>query len=277
MKHFKRYGSLLCVLAGLGCIQPSAHGTWQSYVDNTLKPEGKISIELILVAAVFIIMIVALVSIVRQGKSGRINVGWAALSLLFSALAVFCSILGLSAGTVYTKVSGDPADTVKAFFDAVIAQDYETAYSHLDNYSTLGLENPPEGENARLAYDALQKSYSYSVSGKAEIDRLEATVPVRLRYLDLPSFEKSVASRTNDNLAEFVKNNPISMVYDENDQYLPSVTEKAYSDALAFVLNKADTYYSTTELILKLEYKDGQWYILSDELLHKALAGNTIY
>lgn len=277
MKHFKRYGSLLCVLAGLGCIQPSAHGTWQSYVDNTLKPEGKISIELILVAAVFIIMIIALVSIVRQGKSGRINVGWAALSLLFSVLAVLSCIVGLSAGTVYTKASGDPADTVKAFFDSVVARDYQTAYTYLKDYSSLGLENPPESENAKLAYEALLDSYSYTVTGKARIDRLEATVPVRLRYLDLPSFEASVASRTNENLAEFVKNNPISMVYDENDQYLPSVTEKAYADALAFVLDKADSYYSSLEFQLKLEYEDGSWYIISDEVLHKALAGNTIY
>ena len=100
---------------------------------------------------------------------------------------------------------------------------------------------------------------------------------MRLRYLDLPSFEASVASRTNENLAEFVKNNPISMVYDENDQYLPSVTEKAYADALAFVLDKADSYYSSLEFQLKLEYEDGSWYIISDEVLHKALAGNTIY
>jgi len=277
MKQVKKFGSLAIALGLLLWVQPSSYGTWQSYVDNTLSPEGGISIELILVAIVFLGMIVALVSIVKKGKSGRINVGWGALSVLFSALAILSSIVGMSAGTVYTKASGDPADTVKAFFDSVIAGDYATAYTYLNDYSSLGLENAPESENARLAYAALMDSYSYSVSGKASVNRLEATVPVRLRYLDLPSFEQSVASRTNDNLAEFVKNNPISMVYDENDQYLPSVTEKAYADALTFVLDKAETYYSSVELNIKLEYADGQWRIMSDNALHKALAGNTIY
>ena len=277
MKQLRNLGSLACTLGLLAWLQPSAHGTWQSYVDNTLKSEGGISIELIVVAAVFLGMIIALIRIVKQGKSGRINVGWAVLSMLFAALAILSSIIGVSAGTVYTKASGDPAETVTSFFDAIVARDYAAAYSYLNDYSSLGLENPPESENARLAYDALLESYSYTVMGKASVNRLEATVPVRLRYLDMPAFEKSVASRTNDNLAEFVKNNPISMVYDENDQYLPSVTEKAYADALAFVLNKADTYYSSTELTMKLEYKDKQWRIISDDALHKALAGNTIY
>lgn len=277
MKQLRKIGSLAFVLGLLVRLQPSAHGTWQSYVDNTLKPQGGISIGLILVAVVFLGMIIALIGIVRQGKSGRINVGWAALSVLFSALAILSSMVGISAGTVYTKVNGDPTDTVKVFFDSLFAGDYDSAYSHLSDYSSLGLENPPESENAVLAYNALLESFSYSVSAAASLDRLEATVPVRLRYLDLPSFEASVASRTNDNLADFVKNNPISQVYDENDQYLPEVTEKAYADALAFVLDKADTYYSTTELNIKLEYKDGQWLIISDEALHKALSGNTIY
>lgn len=277
MKLLRTFGSLVFALGLLFWQQPAAHGTWRSYVDTTLKPESGVSIELILVAVVFVGMLIALIRIVKQGKSGRINVGWAALAVLFAALAILCSIVGMSAGTVYVKTEGDPADTVKAFFDSVIAGDYNAAYSHLNDYSSLGLENPPDSENARLAYDALLSSYSYTVTGKASINRLEATVPVRLRYLDLPSFETSVASRTNDNLAEFVKNNPISMVYDENDQYLPNVTEKAYADALAFVLNKADTYYSSVELNLKLEYAQGRWHIISDEKLHKALAGNTIY
>lgn len=277
MKQVKFFGSLALMPVLLSSVQPKAHATWQSYVDNTINPEGGVSVELVLVAIVFLGMLIALINVVRQGRSGRLNVPWAALSVLFSGLAMLSAIVGMSAGTVYTRAEGDPTDTVKAFFDSVIARDYDTAYSHLNNYSTLGLENVPQSENAKLAYDALLDSYSYSVSGNARIDRLEATVPVRLRYLDLPSFEQSVASRTNENLAEFVKNNPINMVYDEHDQYLPSVTEQAYSDALAFVLDKADTYYSSAELNIQLEYKDGQWHIISSDALHRALAGNTIY
>ena len=148
MKQLRNLGSLACTLGLLAWLQPSAHGTWQSYVDNTLKSEGGISIELIVVAAVFLGMIIALIRIVKQGKSGRINVGWAVLSMLFAALAILSSIIGVSAGTVYTKASGDPAETVTSFFDAIVARDYAAAYSYLNDYSSLGLENPPESENA---------------------------------------------------------------------------------------------------------------------------------
>ena len=100
---------------------------------------------------------------------------------------------------------------------------------------------------------------------------------VRFRYLDILSFEESVASRTNENLAAFVKANPISAVYDENDQYLPEVTEKAYADALAFVLDKADTYYTSVELNVRLQYSDGKWLIVTDDAMLRALMGGAMY
>ena len=276
----KRMKKIITGAAGLGlltAVGPQAEAAGRTYIDNTALTGFGVNISLVLAVAVLVLMFCAMIYFVKQGKSGRINVFWAVLGTVISGFAMLLCIVGSTSGTVYTKADGDPAETVQLFYDSIKKQDYVAAYSCLSDYSTLGLEKLPQTENAKLAYEALRQSYDYSIMGKPQIDRLEATVRVRFQYLDMTSFEDSVASRTNDNLAAFVKENPISAVYDENDQYLPEVTEKAYADALKFILNKADTYYSSTELSIKLEYVDGKWLIITDDAMLRPLMGGAMY
>lgn len=277
MKHMKKIITGAAGLGLLAAVGPQAEAAGRTYIDNTALTGFGVNIGLILAVAVLVLMFCAMIYFVKQGKSGRINVFWAVLGTVISGFAMLLCIVGSTSGTVYTKADGDPAETVQLFYDSIKKQDYVAAYSCLSDYSTLGLEKLPQTENAKLAYEALRQSYDYSIMGKPQIDRLEATVRVRFQYLDMTSFEDSVASRTNDNLAAFVKENPISAVYDENDQYLPEVTEKAYADALEFILNKADTYYSSTELSIKLEYVDGKWLIITDDAILRPLMGGAMY
>lgn len=277
MKRMKKILSGGAAAGLLMTLSPMAHATGRTYLDQTLMEVKGSSMGLILTVVVLVLMFAAMIYFVSQGKSGRINVGWAVLSVVLGSMAMLLCIVGMSAGTVYTRADGDPAETVSLFYDSVKKQDYVAAYSCLSDYSTLGLEKSPESENAKRTYKALQDSYDYTVMGIPQTDRLQSSVRVRFRYLDIPSFEESVASRTNDNLAAFVKDNPISAVYDENDQYLPEVTEKAYADALGFILEKADSYYTTVELNIKLEYSDGKWLIVTDEAMLRSLMGGAMY
>lgn len=277
MKRMKKILSGGAAAGLLMALSPMAHATGRTYLDQTLMEVKGSSMGLILTAVVLVLMFAAMIYFVSQGKSGRINVGWAVLSVVLGSMAMLLCIVGMAAGTVYTRADGDPAETVSLFYDSVKKQDYVAAYSCLSDYSTLGLEKSPESENAKRTYKALQDSYDYTVMGIPQTDRLQSSVRVRFRYLDIPSFEESVASRTNDNLAAFVKDNPISAVYDENDQYLPEVTEKAYADALGFILEKADSYYTTVELNIKLEYSDGKWLIVTDEAMLRSLMGGAMY
>lgn len=277
MKRLKKILSGGFAAGLLFALSPMAHATGRTYLDQTLMDVKGSKMGLILAVVVLVVMFAAMIYFVSKGKSGRINVGWAVLSVVLGSMAMLLCIVGMAAGTVYTKADGDPAETVSLFYDSIKKQDYVAAYSCLSDYSSLGLEKSPESDNAKLTYKALQDSYEYTVMGMPQTDRLQSSVRVRFRYLDILSFEDSVASRTNDNLAAFVKANPISAVYDENDQYLPEVTEKAYADALAFVMDKADTYYTSVELNVKLEYSNGKWLIVTDDAMLRALMGGAMY
>ena len=277
MKHLKNYLAGGAAMGLLLCQQPGAYAVGRTYIDETIKQGGGMTAHLAVAVTVVVLTFVSLAWVVKQGKSGRINVAWGTLAVLLSGLCLLLCIAGSISGTLYTRADGDPVESVTGFFDGILARDYEKAYSFLADYASLGLETVPQTENAALAYEALRASYDYTIAGEAVVDRLEAVVPVRFRSLNMPSFENSVASRTNANLEDIVRSSPVSQVYDEKDQYLPSVTERAYADALSFVLDKADSYYNSVVLDVKLTYADGKWLIRTDEKLLGALMGGTRY
>ena len=63
-------------------------------------------------------------------------------------------------------------------------------------------------------------------------------------------------------------------VYDENGEYLPSLAETAYREALRDVISRAEEYYTNTGITLELRESKGTWLVVPDERLISALSGN---
>lgn len=277
----KKLGNILCAAVPPAlmlalCPGAEASGNWQSYLPSAteLGDDGRMSV-LILIGLILVAMFVALAVVVRLGINGRISVCWAVLSVLFSTLALLLCVIGSFSGTLYTRVDGNPADTVRRFYDAILVEDYQTAYACLGNYDSLGLENPPSSENARMVYEALKDSYDYALSGEPRIDKVSAVQSVRFRFLKIAGIDNSVQDGTERNLQNAVKDNPKDLVYDDDNNFLPEVANKAYSDALAAVLRNSTSYYNSVMLDIKLEYRDSQWYIICDQAMMDALMGGT--
>ena len=96
-------------------------------------------------------------------------------------------------------------------------------------------------------------------------------------YLSLPTLEAAVADETQTQLKHLVQQLPSSEVYDQNNNYLPEVTERAYLQALELVLEHAADYYTTEEISLALNYTDGRWQLIMNNSLLKALNGGAGY
>ena len=276
MRHLKRFIPFIPALGTALWCSPEAHATAQTYYEETVQKSPNTA-ALITAFLIVVLMFAAMAAAVRLGRSGMLRVSWAVLAIIFSGTAMLFAIIGSSVGTLYSKVEGDPADTVKRFYDAIIAGDYPTAYSCLSDYTGLGLETAPSSENAALVYDALKASYDYTLVGEAERDRLSATQTVRVKYLDLASLEASVEDGVQRNLEKIVESRPRSEVYDENDKYLPSVTEEAYSTSLNSVLSHADSYCTAAAIDIELTYSGGQWLIVTNQTMLNALMGGVAY
>ena len=199
------------------------------------------------------------------------------IAVLLCAAGMLLAVAGCFGGTVIAKPTGEPQDAVTGFFDSLIAGNYTAAYDRVRDYTSLGLENEPSTESGKMAYAALHASYGYELIGSAEVDKLDAAQKVSFTYLSLPALEAAVADETQTQLKHLVQQLPSSEVYDQNNNYLPEVTERAYLQALELVLEHAADYYATEEISLALNYTDGRWQLIMNNSLLKALNGGAGY
>ena len=199
------------------------------------------------------------------------------IAVLLCAAGMLLAVAGCFGGTVIAKPTGEPQDAVTGFFDSLIAGNYTAAYDRVRDYTSLGLENEPSTESGKMAYAALHASYGYELIGSAEVDKLDAAQKVSFTYLSLPALEAAVADETQTQLKHLVQQLPSSEVYDQNNNYLPEVTERAYLQALELVLEHAAEYYTTEEISLALNYTDGRWQLIMNNSLLKALNGGAGY
>ena len=199
------------------------------------------------------------------------------LTVLLCTAGMLLAVAGCFGGTVIAKPTGDPHDAVTVFFDSLIAGDYTAAYDRVRDYTSLGLENEPSTESGKMVYAALHASYGYELTGSVRTDKLDAAQDVSFTYLSLPALEAAVAEETQVQLKHLVQQLPSSEVYDDNNNYLPEITERAYLQALEKILENAADYYTTEEISLALNYTDGRWQLIMNTSLLKALNGGAGY
>lgn len=239
--------------------------------------EGTSSVMNIFAAAGICLLVVCGAAAVMSCKGRRkINIPWALAAVLLAGAALFACFYGSVHGAVILKPTGDPQAVVTEFFDDVTAGNYTEAYQLMDGYTTLGLENVPESETGKLAYNALKSSYSYKLYGDCTVDGLTAKQQVVFQYLDLTAMSGDVQAKTEDKLNNIVQSRKHDEVYDENDHFLTSVTDEAYSAAVSDVLQRAENYYTTTAFEITIEYSSGAWKVIPSAEMLKALTGGTV-
>lgn len=237
-------------------------------VDTT---EERSSSALLLFAAIILIAIIAIVFVLISRR--RTRKLWACIAIILCAAAASLCVLASSTGTVFARPKGDPQQTVNSFFEALTVGDYERAYSHISGYSSLGLENTPSDAVSKTVYDALKASYKYELLGSCTVEKLSASQKINFVYLNLPSVQDDVEALCIDKLEALVMERPRAEIYDENKNFLPEITEEAFSLAVDELLKSADKYCVAENLQINLEYKEDQWFIIPDANLIYALSG----
>lgn len=225
--------------------------------------------------AILAFILLALVIQVSLRRDHRFSMFFGLLSVLFSAAAMALCLVGPLMGTLVAKPTGDPQETVTGFFDALCAGDTAGAYGYLNGYTSLGLEEPAAEAVGQAMMDALKASYSYELSGSCAVQQLSAHQTVLFTYLDLTAIAPDVKEETALALEEAVKTHPEDEIYDENQNYLPQVTQEAYAAAVDKVLAQAERYITTASLQLELTYTGGRWLLTADRSLLNAITGGT--
>ena len=232
---------------------------------------------LIPLAFILVLLAVSLIAILLCVKKGKLKRSWAIAALILGGTALILSVFAPSLGTLITTPAGDPQEAVTGFFDALSAGNYNKAYSYLSDYTSLGLENSPGSEAGQQIYQALRQSYSYKLYGDCRREGLAASQQVLLTHLDVTALEADLKEATETALSQLVQTLPKDELYDENKNYLPSVTDTAYANAVSSLLEHVQDYYTTTGLELALTYTDDGWRIVTNSLMLNALCGGAAY
>jgi len=240
-----------------------------SQILGDAEMRGALVLCVVVLGVSVLMLLVVMVAAIRK----KIRFLPGVVSVVCFGAAMLVCIMGPKLGTVITAPAGDPQKTVTAFFDAVMAGNYEEAYKHLDYYSSLGLENEPSDEASKLISAQLHSTYSYRLYGDCLEEGLTAKQQVLMEHLDVVRLQSKLGDKTHDVLEEMVRNAPASAVYNEDNSFKPEVTQQAYTQAVGELLEKPEYYRTTSGMELTLIYTDDGWKIQADEALLRALCG----
>lgn len=203
----------------------------------------------------------------------KMRLVWSLPAALFTGATLAVCVIAPKAGTVICRPTGDPAAVAESFFSAIVSGDYDSAYARLGDYADLGLENVPENETDALLYDRLRQSYAYELVGECVTDGLTAKQQVSFHSFRIADIGPEVEEKTAENIEQFVSTHLRQDIYDENDNYLPSVVTDAYAAAVRSVLDHAEDYTAANTFTVTLEFSGGEWRVITNPELLKALLG----
>ena len=193
--------------------------------------------------------------------------------LLAAALCLLLCLFAPYIGTLSAKPSGDPQETVRLFFDALTAGDYETANACLSGHTDLGLGRDLEDPAQQLILNALRQSYSYALFGDCEQRDRSAYQQVEFHCLDLAALEKALPAETSAELMNLARELPAEEVFDESGNYRPDIPRRAYEAAVLSLLARQEEYRVATGIQVELSYQRGDWKLVPGANLLKLLTG----
>ena len=167
-----------------------------------------------------------------------------------------------------------PTATLDGFLACMNARDWPGAYDYLYNYSSLGLETPPEDEISRMYWDARMDALEIRAKegGAAQGMRFDRRVTVRC--LDFDAIAEEIGRRVQAILTEKVENAYLkSEVYDKDGNYREDIALQALTDATRDVLSDTAPYAYTQECSLSLCFSGGRWLVEVSPAFISALTG----
>ena len=187
--------------------------------------------------------------------------------LILAALAGACFGLWVcsyaAAAEPYIEDGADgPTATLDRFIACLNRRDFDGACDLLYNYSTLGLESPPEDALARMYWDAQMAAREFSAVEGSEMHGTRMDKRITVRCLDLDAISEDVGVRVQEILAKKVEDAYLkSDVYDENGAYREDVAYDALYTATKELLSDTAKYAYTQECAVTLHFVGGRWLV----------------
>ena len=213
---------------------------------------------------------------IRKRKIGFFSGFFGILGGLLAMVGIFLALNSREASPILVGQPEAAAGRVQTMLDALRENDYETVSSCLYGTPNLGMEGQAADAVGQLFWEALGSSFTYEILGDFHATDSGVAMDVSISALDLNSATANLKERAQKMLEKYIAEaEDPSEVYDENHDYREDFVMNALLAAAREALAQ-DAKTVTWNLTLNLVYENGQWWIMPEQALLKALSGGIL-
>ena len=200
----------------------------------------------------------------------------AAVGIAIGAATVYFSMQYRDTDPILVAPPEEAKNQVVALMDAVCGGDYEGISRVIYGNPDLGVDRKPADPVGVLFWEAFENSKSYKLLGDCYTTEQGLAQNVSVTYMDVTSVTERLQERSQAMLEQWVAEaEDISEVYNENNEYREDFVMEVLYAAAEQALQE-DAKQVTVELTVNLSFQDGQWWIIGDEALLRAISGGIL-
>ncbi len=214
----------------------------------------------------------------RMGKRkiGFFSVIYGLLGIFLAAVCIFLALSNQNASPVLVEQPQAAMDRVHAMLDGLCAGDFDTVSGCLYGKPDLGLDREAEDPVGQMFWDAMTQSFSYEVVGQFHATDSGVALDVTVSALDLSSVTVNLRDRARTLMEQRISEaEDTDEIYDENNDYREEFVMDALYNAARDALEQ-DARQVTWDLTLNLIYENGQWWVMPEQDLLRAISGGIL-
>ncbi len=193
-----------------------------------------------------------------------------------AALGVHVSFKSINATPVLLEAPEAAEMQIQHMLDKVSAGDFNGAGAMMQGTPNLGVDHAPSSEVGVLLWDAFVDSFTYEITSECYATDSGIAQNIRITCLEIGSVTANLRERSQHKLEQRVAEaEDTSEVYDEENNYREDVVMEVLLEAAQDALNE-DAKTVTYEVTVNLIHSDGQWWIIPEDALLKAISGGIL-
>lgn len=212
----------------------------------------------------------------RKRKIGFLSGLFGILGILLALTGIMLALSNREASPILAKQPEAARNQVTTMLDALCQGEYDTVSDCLYGTPNLGMGGEAADEVGQLFWNALRQSFTYEILGDFHATDSGVALDVSISAMDLSATTAKLGDRATAVMEKRIADaEDTSDIYDENNEYREEfVMDALYTAAREALAQDAETI--TWELTLNLVYENGQWWIMPESSLLKAISGGIL-
>lgn len=175
------------------------------------------------------------------------------------------------------ELAGIPEEAMalsEELMEAVARGDLQAAGNMMYGQPSLGVDREPEDEMGKRVWQKFIGSITYEFTGDCYATDSGISRDATITTLDIakavPGLRDRIQTELNRRVAEAEN---MDDLYDENNNFHEAMVMEIFDQAVTEAL-KEQTPSIQRAITMNLVYRDGQWWVVPDQALLKAISGN---